>query len=88
MTFAIIKDAIQKYPEIVIDGCLVLHSDNAASQYNCKYTFHETKNIASEQNIIVCWFYGEPGHGKGTIDAMSSFGCKTPMRKEIVSKDA
>ena len=47
------------------------------------------KNLASEQNIIVCWFYGEPGHcKKGTIDAMSSFGCKTPMRKEIVSKDA
>ena len=33
-------------------------------------------------------YVGEPDHGKGTIDAMSSFGCKTPMRKEIVSKDA
>ena len=45
------------------------------------------RKLAMEKNITVAWFYGDPGHGKGTVDAMSSFGCKTPMRQAIASKD-
>ena len=32
-------------------------------------------------------YYGVSGHGKGIVDAMSSFGVKEPLRKEIVQKD-
>ena len=77
MTFEIIRDIIQRYPYVLNDGYLILHSDNASSQYKCKFTFFETIELAKEHGITVCWFYGEPGHGKGTIDAMSAFGCKT-----------
>ena len=84
MTFTIIQDIIQKYPCVTKDGCLVLHSDNASSQYKCKYTFYKMQELARENNLVECWFYGEPGHGKGTIDAMPSFGCKTPMRKKVM----
>ena len=45
------------------------------------------KELAKEFQLLVCWFYGEPGHGKGTIDAMSPFGCKTPLRKDIIRND-
>ena len=34
--------------------------------------------------IDIVWFYGEPGHGRGLVDAMSSFGCKQKLREEIV----
>ena len=43
--------------------------------------------LAMEQNLTICWLYGERGHDKGTIDSMSSFGCKTPMRRAIVLQD-
>ena len=32
-------------------------------------------------------YYGVSGHGKGLVDAMSSFGAKGPLRKAIVQKD-
>ena len=32
--------------------------------------------LAKQYNIEVFWFYGEAGHAKGLVDAMSSFGCK------------
>ena len=46
------------------------------------------KKIAAEFGITVVWFYGEPGHGGGLVDAMSSFGCKQQLCHEIVTNDA
>ena len=63
------------------DGCLVLRSDNCSCQYNCHYTFFKMRELAIKKKITVAWFYGDSGHGKGTIDSMSSFGCKSPMRE-------
>ena len=31
--------------------------------------------------------YGAAGHGKGTIDAMSSFGVNNVLRRDIVTQD-
>ena len=87
MTFHIIRDILRHHPEIVTDGVLVLRSDNCQEQYKCKYIFFEMKKIAIEYNINVVWFYGEPGHGRGLVDAMSSFGCKQQLRHEIVLND-
>ena len=45
------------------------------------------KNMAKARNISIYWFYGEPGQGRGVVDAMSSFGCKTARRCAIVMDD-
>ena len=46
------------------------------------------KKLAKELGIKVVWFYGEPGHGRGLVDAMSSFGCKQQLRHEIITNDS
>lgn len=43
--------------------------------------------LAQKYNITIFWFYGEAGHGKGLVDAMSSFGCKQILRSAIISED-
>ena len=45
------------------------------------------KELARKYSITVACFYGESGHGKGLVDAMSSLGCKQPLHHSIVSKD-
>ena len=37
--------------------------------------------------MIIARIYGAAGHGKGLIDAMSSFGVKSIIRKDIVTHD-
>ena len=46
------------------------------------------KKLAIDLKIKVVWFYGEPGHGGGLVDAMSSFGCKLQLKNEIVTFDS
>ena len=87
MTFAIIEDIIEKHPEVIEDRFLVLRSDNCQEQYKSKYTFHRMKDIALRYDITVAWFYGEPGHGRGLVDAMSSFGCKRQLQHAILTED-
>ena len=69
MTFTIIRDLIERYPAIITDERLVLHSDNASSQYKCRYTFYEMRKIGHGKLAMetVAWFYGDPGHGKGNV---------------------
>ena len=88
LTFYIIKDIIHNHPEVIQKGYLILCSDNCPEQYKCKFTFFQMKKIAAEFGIAVVWFYGEPGHGGGLVDAMSSFGCKQQLCHEIVTNDA
>ena len=45
------------------------------------------QKLAEELGITIGWFYGEPGHGRGVIDAMSSFGTKGPLRQRILATD-
>ena len=33
------------------------------------------------------WFYGIAGHGRGLVDAMSSFGAKSPIHSSIITTD-
>ena len=46
------------------------------------------KKLAKELVIKVVWFYGEPGHGRGLVDAISSFGCKQQLCHEIITNDS
>ena len=46
------------------------------------------KKITMELGITVSWFYGEPGHGRGLFDVISSVGCKQQLRHEIIANDS
>ena len=83
------KEIILKidYSENIQSGVLVLRSDNYSSQFKSKYTFANLMSLAEKYDILIVWFYGEPGHGRGLVDAMSSFGCKAPLRSVILTQD-
>ena len=36
---------------------------------------YSENELAEKYEIDVIWFYGITGHGRGLVDAMSSFGC-------------
>ena len=89
MTNEIIMSIITNYPMIIASGHLQLHSDNCSTQYKSRFVFKNLLNITKTYHIHIDWFFGEPGHGRGLIDAMAWFGCKDGlMRKEIISNDA
>ena len=87
MTMEILKTILEDHPEIIETGKLVLRSDNCATQYKSRFVFKALLDLAEEHQIRIDFFYGEAGHGRGLIDAMAWFGCKGPMRKEIVTRD-
>ena len=45
------------------------------------------KELARKFNIIIAWFYGEADHGKGLVDAISSYRCKQPITNTIITED-
>ena len=85
MTFQVLESIIDAHPIIVECGTLVIRSDNCCTQYKSKYTFANMERLAKKHNIDIYWFYGAAGHGRGLVDAMSSFGCKGPLRKYIIT---
>ena len=62
-------------------------TDNCAIQYKSLKVFgyYRATSIATGQTWIV--YFGPEGHGRGLVDSMSSFGVKSPLRKEIINKD-
>ena len=60
---------------------------NASCQYKNKRPFGLLQRLANEFNLRIIRTYGAAGHGKGVIDAMSSFGVKNVLRKDIVTHD-
>ena len=54
---------------------VLIKSDKAPTQYTKKYVFKSLQSLANKHAAIVR-VYGAAGHGKGLIDAMSSFGVK------------
>ena len=61
----------------------LLKSDNAGNQYKDKYAFAYYQNLAGKYNVRIICLYGAAGHGKGLIDAMSSFGVKSILTKTL-----
>ena len=57
----------------------------AITQYKDKYAFEYYQDLAYNARIVR--LYGAAGHGKGLIDAMSSFVVKSILRKDIVTGD-
>ena len=65
----------------------MIQSDNATMQYKNRHAFALLQKLANEFNLRIIRTYGAAGHGKGTIDAMSSFGVKNVLRRDIVTQD-
>lgn len=77
-TNEIIMSNILTYPAIIAAGRLQLRSDNCSTQYKSRFVFHNLLCLAERYRI-----FGEPGHGRGLIDAMAWFGCKGPLRRKL-----
>lgn len=62
-------------------------SDNCTSQYCCLNCFARYLKLARASKKVVLLYYGVNGHGRGLVDAMSGFGCKSCVRRKIVTED-
>ena len=69
------------------DNIFRFKSDNCSTQYKCKWIFRYWSNLAREENKKVLLYYGVAGHGKGLVDAMSSFGVKAPLLNAVITGD-
>ena len=81
----VLRDIIEKYG--IKNEDLWIQSDNASSQYKNKHSFGLLQQLAEEFALRIIRTYGAAGHGKGVIDAMSSFGVKNILRNDIVTCD-
>ena len=64
-----------------------LKSDNCTTQYKCKYVFKRRQILAKETSKTVIVHYGVLGHAKGLVDAMSGFGVKGPLQREVITSN-
>ena len=69
------------------DETIIIKSDNVPTQYKNKFAFQSMMNLSNKYNVRIIRIYGAAGHGKGLIDAMSIFGVKAILRRDIVSHD-
>lgn len=81
----VLRDLVERNGIKIQD--LWIQSDNAPSQYKNRFAFQTYQNLAEEFNLRIIRTYGAAGHGKGTIDAMSSFSAKNMLRHDIITKD-
>ena len=77
----------QYWPEYSFNEDLWVQSDNASFQYKNKHSFGLLQSLTDEFSLRIICTYGPGGYGKGAIDAMSNFGVKNVLRKDIVSRD-
>ena len=88
MTATVIEDLTINHSGGAVDeNVIVLRSDNYPTQFKSRFVFAPIRKLAIKYKLKVVWFYGEPGHGKGLVDAMSSFGCKSPLRQMVINHD-
>ena len=56
-------------------------------QYKNRHAFALLQKLANEFNLRIIRIQGGAGHGKGTINAMSSFGVHNVLRRDIATQD-
>ena len=71
----------------ICNETIIIKSDNAPAQSKNNWVFQSYTSLASKYNVSIIRLYGAAGHGKGLIDAMSNFGAKSFLRKDIVGPD-
>ena len=69
------------------DTHVMIKSDNAPTQYKNRFAFKSLQQLADKYNCTIIRIYGAAGQGKGLIDAMSSFGVKSILRRDITAFD-
>ena len=83
----VVEDILTSIPALKRDKFIRFKSDNCSVQFKSKNVFNFWKNLSIMTKKTVILYYGVAGHGKGTVDAMSGFGVKDPIRKAIVQED-
>ena len=81
----VIRHVITKYN--IRNQDLWIQSDNAPTQSKNKHAFRLYQNLADEFGLRVIRTYRTAGHGKGVIDATSSFGAKNILRHDIITRN-
>ena len=84
-TSTVVRDLVALF--FINSSAVRIKNDNCKGQYKSLYVFGFCKKLAFEiqKPVIIC--YGAAGHGRGLVDAMSSFGIKAPLRKDIITDD-
>ena len=80
----VVGKLLEKYSN---GSVLRFKTDNCSAQYKCRYVFNFWRDLAVTTKKIIITYFGVPGHGKGLVDAMSSFGVKTPIKNHILRND-
>ena len=80
-----VRDIIAKYN--IKDEDFWIQSDNAPTQYKTKHAFSLYQKLADDFNLCIIHIYRASGHGKGVIDAISSFGAKNILTHNIIVQD-
>ena len=77
---------LKKLPEGSTSSIICIKSDNCLSKCKCKYVFKSYLSLAPEISKLIIAFYSTSGHGKGLVNAMSSFSVKYPFRMTVLLK--
>ena len=81
----VLRDLIHHYD--IRNEDIMIQSENAPTQYKSRHAFALLQKLANEFNVRIIRTHGAAEHGKGTIDAMSSFGVKSVLRRDIATHD-
>ena len=84
-TFAVVEHIL--YRSYKDSKIFRFKSDNCPTQYKCCNVFSKWRRLSTAYQKVIIVYYGISGHGKGLVDAMSSFGVKATLQKAIVQKD-
>ena len=84
-TKAVVLDLINEH--LKNNKRIYIKSDNCREQFKCRWIFGVYRDIAMSLGKEVIIYYGASGHGRGLVDGMSSFGVKTPLRRQIINHD-
>ena len=63
---------------------IMIKSDNPPTQQKNKYAFNSMQILSKNYNIKIIKIYGTAGHGKGLINAMSSFEVKSILCRDVI----
>ena len=69
------------------ENMIRVKSDNCSTQYKCKWVFGFYHNLEIEKQVKILVCYGVSGHGKGLVDAMSSFSVNAPLLRAVITND-
>ena len=82
--FAFVQKVLEDISDRGIkDETVMIKIGNVPTQYKNKYAFDLIQQLANNYNFTIIRVYGPGDHVKGLIDSISSFGCKSILRRDI-----